>query len=87
MGRLGVRFRRQHPVPPYTLDFACVTLRLAVEVDGDTHEGGDGRRDAVLAGAGWRVVRVTNAEVMGNLVGVLERVLGVVGGLAGGLGM
>ncbi len=79
MGRLGVRFRRQHPVPPYTLDFACVTLRVAVEVGGDTHAGGDGRRDAVLVGAGWRVVRVTNAEVMGNLDGVLERVLGGVG--------
>jgi very-short-patch-repair endonuclease len=81
---LGVRFRRQHPVPPYTLDFACVALRLAVEVDGDTHAGGDGRRDAALRGLGWRVVRVTNAEVLGNLAGVLERIAEVVGEVGGG---
>ena len=77
-GRLGVRFRRQHPVPPYTLDFACVPLRLAVEVDGQTHAEGDGRRDAVLVGLGWRVVRVSNEEVLGNLAGVLEMVAGKV---------
>ena len=79
MGRLGVRFRRQHPMPPFTLDFACVALRVAVEVDGDSHALGDARRDGVLAGAGWLVVRVTNAEVMGNLEGVLERISAVVG--------
>jgi very-short-patch-repair endonuclease len=90
MGRLGVRFRRQHPVPPYTFDFACLPLRVAVEVDGDSHaQGGvgrDARRDAVLAGAGWLVVRVTNAEVMGNLEGVLVRIGEVVGEVREGRG-
>ena len=54
---VGVRFRRQHPVPPYVLDFACVALQLAVEVDGGTHGGAvaearDAVRDGVLAGLG-----------------------------------
>jgi very-short-patch-repair endonuclease len=80
---LGVRFRRQHPVPPYVLDFACVALRLAVEVDGGTHGTPDGAaadavRDGVLAGLGWRVVRFSAGEVMGNLQGVLGEVLRVV---------
>ncbi len=78
-GVLGVRFRRQHPVVPYTLDFACLALQLGVEVDGETHAGGDAGRDAVLAGLGWRVVRFSNAEVLGNLAGVLERIGEVVG--------
>ena len=86
-GVLGVRFRRQHPVVPYTLDFACVGLRLGVEVDGETHAGGDAGRDGVLAGLGWRVLRFSNAEVLGNLAGVLERVREVVGEVSGaGLG-
>jgi very-short-patch-repair endonuclease len=77
--RLGVRFRRQHPVPPFTLDFACVALRLAVEVDGETHAGGDAGRDGALAARGWRVVRFSNAEVLGNLAGVLARIGEILG--------
>jgi very-short-patch-repair endonuclease len=38
----GLRFRRQHPAGPYVLDFYCPALRLAVEIDGDTH-GDPGR--------------------------------------------
>jgi hypothetical protein len=33
----GVRFRRQHPIGPYIVDFACVALKLAVELDGSQH--------------------------------------------------
>jgi very-short-patch-repair endonuclease len=73
---VGVRFRRQHPVPPYVLDFACVALRLAVEVDGAV-------RDGVLAGLGWRVVRFRAVDVMGNLEGVLGEVFRVVGEMRG----
>lgn len=58
-GRLGVRFRRQHPVPPYILDFYAAEVLLAIEVDGAGHsEARDARRDAWLARSGIRVLRV-----------------------------
>ena len=51
----GLRFRRQHPIGPYVLDFYCDSAKLAVEVDGFAHVTGDHperdlRRDAWLAG-------------------------------------
>jgi len=51
----GMRFRRQHPVGPYVLDFYCAASRLAIEVDGAQHDlpeqmRHDIRRDAWLAG-------------------------------------
>jgi very-short-patch-repair endonuclease len=50
-----LRFRRQHPIGPYVLDFYCEAAKLAVEVDGASHGAGDrpardARRDAWLAG-------------------------------------
>ena len=77
-GLLGARFRRQHPVPPYTLDFACVALRLAIELDGSTHLNGDTTRDAALARQGWLVTRFWNNEVTQNLPGVLTRIAEII---------
>jgi very-short-patch-repair endonuclease len=67
----GVRFRRQHPVGPYVLDFYCPEFRLAVEVDGFVHRTGDrprrdDRRDAWLEAHGIRVLRIAAAEVMAD---------------------
>ena len=67
-------------IGPYVLDFACVALRFAVEVDGDSHYAHereaeyDRRRDAFLVENGWTVVRVTNREVREEFEGVLRRV-------------
>src|SRR5207248_9924710 len=36
--RLGVKFRRQHPIGPYIVDFACCRAKLVVEIDGETHQ-------------------------------------------------
>ena len=60
----GYRFRKQHPVGPYILDFYCPEARLAVEVDGYSHsvEGAaehDARRDAWLRGQGVEVFRIS----------------------------
>jgi very-short-patch-repair endonuclease len=72
---LGVPFRRQHPIPPYIADFAAPSLGLIVEVDGGQHAGdADAERDAALAAAGWRILRLWNNDVVGNLTGVLHRV-------------
>jgi very-short-patch-repair endonuclease len=73
----GLRFRRQHPIGPYVADFAGVSARLVVEIDGDTHFSADEKaydrsRDAYIRYRGWRVLRVTNMEVYRNLSGVLD---------------
>jgi very-short-patch-repair endonuclease len=79
-GRLaGLRFRRQHPIGPYILDFFCPSARLAVEVDGSAHDDGaqvrhDERRQAWLAERNIHVLRVTAADVLGNLEGVLRAI-------------
>ena len=72
------RFRRQHPIGPYILDFYCPAARLAVEVDGREHEIADqlrhdARRDAWLARRGVRVMRVPATGVLRDdeLEGVL----------------
>ena len=69
-GRLaGLRFRRQHPVGPYILDFYCPAARLAVEVDGLAHDNAarvshDQRREAWLAQRRIRVLRVRAEQVL-----------------------
>ena len=76
----GVKFRRQHPIGPYVLDFYCPPARLAVEVDGEGHDhpdqiAADARRTAWLEGQGVAVMRVAAEDVRVNLDGVLEAVL------------
>jgi len=64
--RLGVKFRRQHVVAGCCVDFYCVELRLAVEVDGGSHVDGthrDHARDARLRAEGIRVVRLRTSEI------------------------
>ena len=73
----GLRFRRQHPIGPYIADFACLTAKLIVEVDGATHwteeaQAYDQRRRAYLERQGWRELRVSNLEVCRNIDRVLE---------------
>jgi very-short-patch-repair endonuclease len=66
---LGVRFRRQHPVGPFVLDFYCDRQKLAVEVDGERHWMGDAQlrdieRDAWLGLRGIRVLRLSASLVL-----------------------
>ncbi|MEE2916167.1 MAG: endonuclease domain-containing protein, partial [Pseudomonadota bacterium] len=76
----GVKFSRQVVAGPYILDFCARTLKLAIEVDGDTHadQSRDDRRTAWLKARGYRVMRFTNADVMMNLDGVLQTILSAV---------
>ena len=65
----GFRFRRQHPVGPYVLDFYCPEARLALEVDGAAHDHPlqairDDRRTAWLADHGIRVLRLPARDVL-----------------------
>jgi very-short-patch-repair endonuclease len=62
--RLGVKFRRQHPIGPYVADFASVEAGLVVELDGDTHvKTYDVHRDQWMQTRGWRVMRTVLSEV------------------------
>ena len=71
----GYKFRRQAVLPPFIADFLCPSAKLVVEVDGDTHdEAKDRLRDNVLAEQAYRVVRVTNLDVMTNIEGVWEAI-------------
>jgi very-short-patch-repair endonuclease len=70
---LGVHFRRQVPIGPYIVDFACLGQRLVVEVDGGQHlaSAEDKVRDRWLRERGYRVLRFWNHEVLKNTEGVL----------------
>lgn len=68
----GYKFRRQHPLGDVVFDFACLSARLAIEIDGHAHDcgdrpGRDSRRDAWLAGQGFRVLRLTARDVLRDL--------------------
>lgn len=81
----GVKFRRQHPIGPYVVDFACIAARLVLEVDGPSHEreeqrAFDAERTAFLERAGWRVRRLQNADVFeagDGLYDFLDEALGL----------
>jgi very-short-patch-repair endonuclease len=65
----GLRFRRQHPIGPYILDFYCPSARLAVEVDGLAHDSAarvrhDDNRQAWLAQRGITVLRIGAGDVL-----------------------
>lgn len=75
----GLGVRRQTPIGPYIVDFVCHAARLIVELDGESHDFAsrqrrDEVRDAWLKAQGFDVLRFTNAEVLGNLEGVVAMI-------------
>ncbi len=79
--QLGWRFRRQHPIPPYVVDFACVEARLVIEADGGQHgcPGDHIIRDNALRRGGWRVLRFWNNDILENRAGVLQSIVATLG--------
>ena len=70
--RLGVKFRRQHPIGPYVADFASAEAGLVIEVDGDTHvKAYDIHRDVWIRTRGWRVMRIVLGEIDEDLDAVV----------------
>ena len=74
----GYKFRRQHPIGFYIVDFYCHEARLIIELDGRSHDEQieyDAERTEGLEGEGYRVLRFANELVMRNVVMVAEAIL------------
>ncbi len=77
----GLRFRRQHPVDNFILDFYCPSYKLVIEVDGEIHSDRtdyDDARTDQLAEYGYTVLRFSNERVMNDLPQVLAEIRQVV---------
>lgn len=75
----GFKFRRQHGIGSFIVDFYCPEKRLAVELDGDVHgvkkqASYDRARQRKIESLGIRVLRFTNEEVMQNVEDVLKAI-------------
>lgn len=76
----GIKFRRQHPLGPYVLDFYCTAAKLAFEIDGIAHDMGDRPkrddiRDRFLESKGLRVVRIPATEVLKDVGEVANMII------------
>ena len=74
------KFRRQHPINGFVVDFVCLDAKLVIEADGATHSTDceirqDADRTRILESCGYHVVRFTNMDVYSNLDGVMEAIL------------
>lgn len=73
----GLKFRRQHPLGPFVVDFYCAEHRLAVEIDGEIHReqvGRDTARTKQLQDHNYRVIRFSNDQVLSDPKSVLDRI-------------
>jgi very-short-patch-repair endonuclease len=85
--RQGYHFRRQHPLEGYIVDFACLSQRLIIEIDGAQHQSPenlrkDAERDAQLRWRGYQILRFGNGDIRDNLDGVLAEILAALGAVA-----
>jgi len=76
---LGYKFRRQYSVGGYVVDFYCAEVRLAIEVDGDSHfqnasQARDKDREAFIKSFGIDVLRFRNVEVFEQLNDVMDAI-------------
>ena len=74
---LGARFRRQHAIGPFVVDFYCAERRLVIEVDGPVHERQveqDAERQAHLEATGLKVLRFRNEEILSDTERVLQTI-------------
>jgi very-short-patch-repair endonuclease len=73
----GYKFRKQHPVYRYILDFYCHEKKLAIEIDGDSHKERkdyDEYRDSYVRSIGIETLRFTNEEIENNIANVIEAI-------------
>lgn len=76
----GFKFRKQFPQLDFSIDFACLAARLAIEVDGEAHDRGaqpafDSKRDERLRQTGFTMMRIPAREVLTNIEGVVAGIV------------
>ena len=74
----GLKFRRQHPIGDFIVDFCCVEKKLVIELDGSQHAWNieaDNKRSQALRAKGYRVLRFWNNELIENMEGMMERII------------
>lgn len=77
----GAKFRRQHPVGPYVVDFICINEKLIIELDGSQHQQQkdyDAERTAHLEQAGYRVLRFWDNDVLLRTESVMQAIFDAV---------
>ncbi len=76
----SLKFRRQHSIPPYIMDFVCLKARIIIELDGCQHDDEqDAARTRFLEAKGFKVIRFWDNEVLQQPDAVLEAILNSVG--------
>ena len=80
---LGYKFRRQHPIDRFIVDFYCAEAKLCIEIDGGSHfeseqEEYDNARTEILEELGYQVIRFTNEDVRYNIHAVVDEIIRVV---------
>lgn len=78
----GLKFRRQHPIGPFFADFACLSQKLIIELDGAYHDQTaetDIERQQYLERVGWKVIRFSNADVLDDVESVTRAIAAAVG--------
>lgn len=80
--QIGYKFRRQYSVGAYVIDFYCPQMKLAIELDGESHyvdgaEERDKQRQDFIESFGVRFLRFTNVDIYDNIEGVLEQIVQV----------
>jgi very-short-patch-repair endonuclease len=76
----GLKFRRQHSIGEFIVDFVCVDQKLVVEIDGDYHDyvqEKDKRRQRYLESQGYRVMRFSNEDVLEDVESVIAVIASV----------
>ena len=73
----GYKFRRQHSIGPYIVDFYCPKLNIIIEIDGDVHAieeqiKKDKIREDYLGKLNFKIIRYNNNDIINNIDGVLE---------------
>jgi len=87
--KIGFKFRRQHIIDEFIVDFVCIEKNLVIEVDGEYHnsseqKNADELRTKILNELGFKVIRFKNEEVIGNIDGVLKKISAILASLSSG---
>ena len=77
---LGYKFKRQHPIGNYIVDFVCKELKLIIELDGGQHNTTEGvvydkKRTEYLQAVGYKILRFWNTDIDKNIDGVYEKII------------